>query len=249
MIIGKTTLVKKLGEKLNAQTYIEPALENPYLERFYKDPKKYALTMQIYLLQKRFLSYIEALKLCLQKDEIVLLDRSIFSDYVFAVKNYKDGNITSHGFKYYLQLREKMLKQLPIPHATLYLDVPAKVCHDRILHLRCRECESSIPLEYLSGLEEAYQDMLKDMESLGSEVMIEDWVNFGEVDTIAEKLENRISIAKKRHEAIYATTLEMLNNMKALEERMAVDYSFDELYFDHTDKNTYIEKKIPLGVS
>lgn len=231
---GKTTLVKELGSKLNARTYIEPALDNPYLERFYKEPKKYALTMQIYLLQRRFLSYVDALKLCLQGDETVLLDRSIFSDYVFAVKNFKDGNITSDGFQYYLSLREKMLRHLPIPHATLYLDVPPEVCHDRILNMRRRGCESSIPLDYLSGLDAAYQEMLEDMRKLGSEVIITDWKDFGNVNQISESLEESLNISKVRHEKVYEETLKLLNNAERIRERLELDDQIDELYFDHS---------------
>lgn len=230
---GKTTLVRKLGEKLNAQTYIEPALDNPYLERFYQQPKKYALTMQIYLLQRRFLSYIDALKICVQKNQIVLLDRSIFSDYVFAVKNYRDGNISKEGFEYYLNLRNKMLTHLPVPHATLYLDVPAQTCHDRILHMRRRECESGIPLEYLSGLEDAYRDMLKDMKSLGSEVLIEDWSSFGEVNAIHQKVVNAIHNTRSMHAEAYKTAQELIESADQVRERLALDYTIGELYFDH----------------
>jgi len=230
---GKTTLVKKLGDLLEARTYIEPALDNPYLERFYKDPKKFALTMQVYLLQRRFLSYIEALKLCLQKDEIVLLDRSIFSDYVFAVKNYRDGNISKRGFEYYLSLREKMLEHLPVPHATLYLDVPAQICHDRILHMRCRECESGIPLEYLAGLEDAYKEMLQDMKAVGSEVLVENWTNFGSVEHIAGKLEEALKKAHKTHEKAYDMARILLDSTEKVQERMLLDYTLDgEMHFD-----------------
>jgi len=96
---GKSTLCKNLAQLLNYKLFLEPAVEgNPYLQLFYQDPKKYALKMQLWLLRRRFETYAEAIRLISSNQcEGVLLDRSVFSDYVFAVKNFEDGNISSEG--------------------------------------------------------------------------------------------------------------------------------------------------------
>lgn len=62
----------------------------------------------------------------------------IFSDIVFADKNFHDGNFSEAGYKYYLQLRGQLLRFLPVPHTVLYLDVRPEVCYDRIHHMRKR---------------------------------------------------------------------------------------------------------------
>jgi hypothetical protein len=64
----------------------------------------------------------------------------IFSDIVFAEKNFLDGNFSREGFDYYLQLRSQMLAMLPTPHFVLYLDVTPAECHNRIHQLRKRVC-------------------------------------------------------------------------------------------------------------
>jgi deoxyadenosine/deoxycytidine kinase len=43
----------------------------------------------------------------------------IFSDIVFAEKNFMDGNFSKEGFEYYLRLRAQMLALLPVPHVVL----------------------------------------------------------------------------------------------------------------------------------
>ena len=96
---GKSTLCRELAKHLDFKLFLEPACEgNPYLSLFYQNPKKYALRMQLWLLRRRFETYVEAIRL-LSTSSVngVLLDRSIFSDYVFAVKNYEDGNISYQG--------------------------------------------------------------------------------------------------------------------------------------------------------
>ncbi len=109
------------------------------------------------------------------------MDRSIFSDWVFAEKNRLDGNIDAEGFYFYSQLRDRMLSQLPFPHVTIYLDVPPETCHERIHGMRKRaaEVDSGIPLDYLQGLHSCYKQFLGQMSARGSHVVQLPWASFG----------------------------------------------------------------------
>ena len=164
---GKSTLTRQLAELLNYRVFLEPTSTNPFLADFYRDPKKYALRMQVYLLRRRFHTYVAALRHMTETGEGAVLDRSIFSDWVFAEKNRLDGNIDSEGFFYYTQLREQMLRDLPFPHVAVYLDVAPDVCHARIHGLRKRaaEVDSGIPLAYLEGLHGCYGQLLDELET------------------------------------------------------------------------------------
>jgi NADH dehydrogenase (ubiquinone) 1 alpha subcomplex subunit 10 len=121
---GKSTLTRDLAAALGYRVFLEPTTTNPYLADFYRDPKRFALKMQIYLLRRwapkkclswrvrsggllpcccwwcvqmlfsltsgalfrRYRVYIAALKHIVSTGEGVVLDRSIFSDWVFAEK-------------------------------------------------------------------------------------------------------------------------------------------------------------------
>lgn len=207
-------------------------------------PQKYALKMQLWLLRRRFETYLEALQHTMQEGGTgtsgVLLDRSVFSDYVFAVKNYQDGNISPEGFNYYLELRDKMLHCLPLPAVTLYLDVKAEICYDRIHRMRCRDCETGIQLDYLQGLDECYQSMLRQMSETGSHVMRIQWDEFGNVRTVANTLssvmmekDNDSSGANfmSQHD-ICAYVAELLHDEEKRRQVMYLDYTIEELEDD-----------------
>ena len=159
---GKSTLCCELRQRIpNAKAFLEPTLSNPYLEDFYANPPKYALKMQLWLFRQRYRTYLDALQYVVETGNSVILDRSVYSDWVFAEKNRIDGNISEEGYQYYMALRAQLLKDLPLPHFTIYLDVSPQVCHDRIHHMRKRDCESSIPLDYLAGLDTCYKQLLR----------------------------------------------------------------------------------------
>ena len=84
---GKSSLCEQLSQHLGFEVAIEPTTKNPWLELYYQDPKQYALPMQIWLLQQRYGVYCEAVKTLMQRPgpQGIILDRSIFSDAVFAV--------------------------------------------------------------------------------------------------------------------------------------------------------------------
>lgn len=58
---GKTTLTVEVAGKLQAKAILEPTAQNPYLEKFYSDPKKYALKLQLWIFRRRLQLYTEAL--------------------------------------------------------------------------------------------------------------------------------------------------------------------------------------------
>jgi len=51
---GKTALAKKIKERLNAELVLEQFENNPFLESFYSDRKRYAFQTQMFFLINRF---------------------------------------------------------------------------------------------------------------------------------------------------------------------------------------------------
>lgn len=60
--VGKTTLARALAERLEYKAFLEPALENPFLERFYADPHKYALKLQLWIFRQRYQTFLQAVR-------------------------------------------------------------------------------------------------------------------------------------------------------------------------------------------
>ena len=120
----------------------------------------------------------------------VVLDRSVYSDSVFAVANRKDGNISEEGFAFYQMLRAHTLAPLPPPHVVLYLRASPDTCAERVA-ARSRDCEAGIPLAYLQRLHSEYDEFAQEMtERDDVHVSIVDWNKFGStqdcVNAVAE---------------------------------------------------------------
>ncbi len=155
--------------------------------------------MQMYLLRHRFVTYVAAVRRMASGQSQargVILDRSVFSDSVFAVKNRLDGNISEEGFEYYLAQREKLLRFVPKPDLALFLDVAPQVCHDRVHSLRGRDCEGGIPLDYLSGLHDCYLEFMETMNAMGASAVPIGWNNFGRAEDVAEVILNHRAAIK-----------------------------------------------------
>lgn len=129
---GKSSLAKALGEHLGTEVFYEAVDNNPVLDMYYQDPKKYAFLLQIYFLNKRF----ESIKRAYQEDNNVL-DRSIFEDELFLTLNYKNGNVTKTELDIYKDLLGNMLEELEgmpkkRPDLLVYIDVSFDTMLSRI---------------------------------------------------------------------------------------------------------------------
>jgi deoxyadenosine kinase len=182
---GKSTLCTNLMNTYGWTTLFEPVDENPYLDKFYADPKIYGLEMQFWLMSRRFQQHQIAVETIWRQGKTVLMDRSIYGDNVFCKKNYLDGNITKDGLENYQKMQDVMLRYLMVPHYTIYLDASPASCLDRI-KLRSRDCELGISLEYLQGLQEIYYDLLDNLAHRGSHVVRVPWDTFLSTDKVME---------------------------------------------------------------
>ena len=185
--VGKSTLSLKLGEKLNYLVLQEPVEDNPYLSKFYEDPKRYALEMQFWLMSRRFAMHKQAIEHIWQTGQGVVMDRSIYGDAVFAEKNFLDGNIDKIGYENYLKMRDVMFQFLMVPQTTIYLSASPQICLERI-NRRSRNCETNIPLDYLEGINFLYQKLLEELKKRGSHIVSIDWRNFQPTEQVYQQL-------------------------------------------------------------
>jgi deoxyadenosine/deoxycytidine kinase len=185
---GKTTLTKALAELTGARAMFEPVEENPYLEKFYADPKRYALEMQFWLMSRRFAMHEEAIRHVWLTGQSVIMDRSIYGDWVFARQNYLIGNIEEMGFENYTTHRKVMDKSLLPPHTVVWLSASPKTCQERIIS-RARSCEKTVSLSYLKGLHDLHIQLMSEMRLRGSKVIELAWDQvFPELAEVAGKL-------------------------------------------------------------
>ena len=176
--VGKSTLAQTLSERLGASLYQEPVKDNPYLDDFYKDMGAYAFQMQVFLLYNRFDQTLDISR----ESGIVVQDRSIYEDQIFASLLHDKKLISDRDYDTYVASFNILISQVSYPSLILYLDVNPELAFQRI-HTRGRACEKEISLGYLQDLHRRYEKWL---EELPSEVKIIrlDWRSFDSVDSV-----------------------------------------------------------------
>ena len=163
---GKTTFCREVGRRLNLRVLEEPVDANPYLTKFYADPKRYATGMQFWLLHRRYatqqLAAYEATGVGGYQGTI--LDRSLAGDRVFAKMHMKCGNIDPMDWETYEMAYSIMARNLLPPTLLIFLDVQPQTAYDR-MKKRNRTAEVGVSLQYLIDLREGYQELLKEAET------------------------------------------------------------------------------------
>lgn len=190
--VGKSTLVEKLCEKLGWQPYFEPVAENPYLKNFYQDMKAWAFQSQVYFLTHRMQSHFELL----MNPSSVLQDRTVYEDAeIFARNLYLQGNMTETDYATYRELFDLFITMLNPPDLVIYLSAPVETLLERI-NSRGRDFESTISAEYLSQLNQLYQDWIGSFHLCPVLTVPSDQLDFvhtpGHLDLIAKKVDDKL---------------------------------------------------------
>lgn len=163
---GKSTFSREVGKRLELRVIEEPVETNPYLEKFYVEPKKYAFGMQMFLLHQRYamqqLASYEATGVGGMRGAI--LDRSLSGDRVFAKMHRDAGNIDPLDWETYEMAYNFMARNLLPPTLLVFLDVQPETAYER-MKKRNRSAEAGVPLEYLGTLRKGYQELLHEAES------------------------------------------------------------------------------------
>jgi deoxyguanosine kinase len=147
--VGKTTLTQALAASTDARSILEPVEENPFLEAFYKDRRRFAFQTQLFFLLSRYRQMM-ALR---QRD---LFQHAVVCDYLFQKDRiFASINLSDDEMVLYDQILPLLERDLPRPDKVVYLRADLPVILKRI-ERRGRSFERSIDPEYLRVLDEAY---------------------------------------------------------------------------------------------
>ncbi|MGN0032993.1 MAG: deoxynucleoside kinase [Candidatus Limimorpha sp.] len=153
---GKTTLTRLLSKHFGWKPHYEEVDNNPYLESFYDDMKRWSFNLQVYFLNSRFRQVLDIRN----SGQDIIQDRTIYEDaYIFAANLYDMGLMETRDYENYQSLFELMGSFLEAPDLLIYLraSVPTLV---RQIQKRNRDYEQSIRLDYLNALNRRYEDWI-----------------------------------------------------------------------------------------
>lgn len=174
---GKTTWSERIAEHFGVSVLREKVDGNPFLAKYYDDPKMYSFHLQVYFLNHRFKAIKEALK-----HPNTVLDRSIYEDgLIFAKLQFMNGSMDADSYKTYQDLLGNMMQELVDLHEGQAL---MKKSPDLLVHLdgsfdeiqrrvkkrgRPFEQTDNNPelLQYYKDLYELYKTFVQEYTALG----------------------------------------------------------------------------------
>ncbi|MCI7037890.1 MAG: deoxynucleoside kinase [Bacteroidales bacterium] len=172
---GKTTLTRLLAKRYGWTPRFEPVDNNPYLADFYEDMRRWAFNLQIFFLNKRFKEVIEISK----SEDTIIQDRTIFEDArIFAPNLHSQGYMSDRDFENYTDLFDLMMSLVKLPDLMIYIrsSIPNLISQ---IEKRGRDYEQSIRIDYLTGLNNRYEEWIKTYK--GRLIIIDgDTCKFGE---------------------------------------------------------------------
>ncbi|GGE97864.1 Deoxyadenosine/deoxycytidine kinase [Chishuiella changwenlii] len=153
---GKTTLTNLLAKQYNWTAQFEDVETNPYLDDFYNDMGKWAFNLQIYFLGSRF----NQVKEIRESGKDIIQDRTIYEDAHIFASNLNDmGLLSTRDYNNYLRVFGLMTSFVEAPDLLIYLkaSIPTLVAQ---IQKRGRDYENSISIDYLSRLNEKYDNWI-----------------------------------------------------------------------------------------
>ncbi len=146
---GKTSLAKKIGERLSAKYIFEQFENNPFLEKFYIDRKRFAFQTQMFFLINRFKQQQE-----LHQED--LFSEHLVCDYIFEKDRiFAYMNLSKDELNLYESIYPLLARSLRKPDLVIFLQSNT----DRLVYnikKRNRKVERAITRNYLEELSEAY---------------------------------------------------------------------------------------------
>lgn len=177
--VGKTTLARSLAHSFDCDVLYEQPEDNPFLNRFYRDPKTYALPTQLHFLFQR-ISQIEDIK---QND--IFSSRRISDFLIDKDPLFAEVNLDSDQLAIYQKVFDAIIIDAPQPDLVVYLQAPTDVLIERI-RKRGIESEQKINSSYLAQLNDAYMRYFHNYAN--SPLLI---VNAAEIDFVGDKNQYR----------------------------------------------------------
>lgn len=188
---GKTTMVQYLHEHYDVHPVYEPFMDNPYLDDFYKDMKRWAFHSQMYFLTHKFRLHMEIDN---TDTETIVLDRSIYEDAEIFCRNlHRSKKIPKREFETYMELYNTMQQAIQPPDLMIYLRCSVRTIKKRIKQ-RGRASELDLDTRYIRNLNKLYEDWISRYTL--SPVLIWDSDNMDYISDLVHRIEFHETIRK-----------------------------------------------------
>ena len=185
--VGKTTLVRMLQPRFQAELLLEAFDENPFLSDFYGDRARYAFQTQLFFLLSRYR----------QQQAIIPTRHSVthLADYLFDKDRlFARLNVAGDELAMYERLYEALAENIPTPDLVIYLRAELDTLMERIA-MRDRPYERRMEQGYIGALRRRYEELFATYTATPLLVIETDTLNFVRNPADLEQVEQRIRAA------------------------------------------------------
>ncbi len=191
--VGKTTLARKLAESFGSELMLEGAAENPFMAKFYENPRTAALPTQLFFLLQRA-RQMQDMRQADMFNPVRVADFLMEKDHLFA-----ELTLDADELRLYEQVYEQLTFDVPVPDLVIYLQAPVEVLLERISH-RGVHYERLIEASYLERLSEAYIDFFYHYSEAPLLIVNAKDINFADNDKDYQQLLQQVkSVRRGRH--------------------------------------------------
>ena len=188
---GKTTFASWLADQLQGELLLEQFQENPFLEKFYEDPERFALSVELAFVSDRYRQLRERLGARNLFRQLIVADYSFVKSQIFA-----KANLPAEEFKLFQTMFKLMDAQIAKPEVVAILDPQPEKIRQQIQQ-RGRSYEQDMPQAYLDKIAYHYQRHYQ--YARGSRVL---WIDTTAIDIVkrpsdAERLAELVLTPRK----------------------------------------------------
>ncbi len=175
---GKTSLSNQISLDFNSKLILERFADNPFLPKFYKEPERYAFTLEMSFLAERYQQITDDLS------QLNLFNDSIISDYdIFKSLIFSKITLSEDEFLLYRKLFFSMYRDILKPDLYIYLNQNVERLKENIKK-RGRDYEQSIDENYLNSINTGYLDFLKTQKELNIKI-----IDINDLDFVNNRLD------------------------------------------------------------
>ena len=175
---GKTSLAKKIAIDFNSKLILERFADNPFLPKFYKDPERYAFTLEMSFLSERYQQISEDLSQLNMFNELIVSDYDIHKSLIFSKVNLNEDE-----FSLYRKLFYDMYKQTLKPDLFIFLNQEIPRLQKNI-NRRGRDYENEITDEYLLKINSGYFEFFKSRPDINFKI-----IDISDLDFVENRLD------------------------------------------------------------
>ncbi len=191
--VGKTSLARRLAKTFGSELLLEGAADNPFLSRFYRNPRAVALQTQLFFLLQRA-QQMQELRQADMFEPVRVSDFLMDKDRLFAKLT-----LDQEEFRLYEQVYSHLTIDVPRPDLVIYLQAPVDVLNKRIAR-RGIAYERGMETSYLKTLCDAYTRFFHDYDESPLLIVNAAEINLVDSDTDYQALLEQMALVRSgRH--------------------------------------------------